>query len=149
MAEQIHPHQGATPHYVAARWLIERTPPQEEDITRRRPAVQEDSHSPRVDRNNELLARRNDVQNAIDELAEVEDRWDVAGTAAPKFRVSKAVSRKTRSHRRRHRRRSNSETGLDLEQGNRPIMSFVHEEGNEPFLNLYERYRAVNVKYFK
>ena len=29
------------------------------------------------------------------------------------------------------------------------MVSFRHAEGKKPFLSLYERYRAVNIKYFK
>ena len=57
--------------------------------------------------------------------------------------------RKSRS-RRHHRHQSyNSETETDKEEGEGPRVSFVHTVGIQPFLNLHNRYRTVEIKYFK
>ena len=61
------------------------------------------------------------------------------------YRVHKSRSR--RHH--RHRRHYSSESSTDSEEGDGPRVSFMHAEGTRPFLNLHERYRAVEIKYFK
>ena len=75
-------------------------------------------------------------------------------TARP--RVSKSHSR-----RRRHRRYDSdsstdsedgdydSDSSTDPEDNDANKVSFLHQEGNKPFLTLHERYRAVDIKYFK
>ncbi len=56
---------------------------------------------------------------------------------------------KSRSHRRHHHRRCDSQSSSDSEEGDGPMVSFLHAEGTKPFLSLHERYRAVNIKFFK
>lgn len=57
---------------------------------------------------------------------------------------------KSHSHKRGHRHRHSSESYLsDSEIGDGPRVSFLHDQGSKPFLKLHERYRAVNIKFFK
>lgn len=63
-------------------------------------------------------------------------------------RVHKSRSRKHKSRSRRHRYEYSS-SSTDSEEGAGERVSFLHEEGNKPFLSLHERYRAVDIKYFK
>ena len=55
---------------------------------------------------------------------------------------------RSRSHHRRHESSSRSSSS-DSEEGEGPRVSFIHQEGNKPFLKLHERFRAVDIKYFK
>ena len=56
---------------------------------------------------------------------------------------------KDRSRNRRHRHHSSDNSGSDTEDDGRQKVSFIYNEGNKPFLTLAERYRAVDIKYFK
>ena len=76
-----------------------------------------------------------------DELAYLRKQVD-------RYRVQKARTRKARSHRHRYLSSGSSSSSSDSE-GYGSRVSFKDNEGNKPFLKLHERYRAVNVKYFK
>ena len=66
-----------------------------------------------------------------------------------RYRVQKACARKACSHRCCYQSSGSSSSSSDSE-GYGPRVSFKdNNEGNKPFLKLHERYRAVNVKYFK
>ena len=77
-----------------------------------------------------------DLKNALQEL---EDQQ------YPRHRVHKSRSRRHR----RHRRYDSSDSDLDSEEGEGPMVSFLHAKGTYPFLTLHERYRSVEIKYFK
>ena len=61
----------------------------------------------------------------------------------------KLRQRRQPSRHRRHSSEYSEAESEDSEAGDRPMVSFLHHEGNRPFLTLYEHYPAVNLKYLK
>ena len=61
------------------------------------------------------------------------------------YRIHKSRSRR----RHRYYRHYLFEFNSNLEEDNSPRVSFMYIKDTRPFLNLYKRYRAVDIKYFK
>ena len=68
-----------------------------------------------------------------------------------RFKSHHGSRHRFKSHHRRHDSSSESSgsSSSDSKTENESRVSFLHEEGNKPFLKLHKRFRTVDIKYFK
>ena len=83
-----------------------------------------------------------DLAGGLQEIKSVLASFEERLNTHKSFRVQKKRS----SRHRRHLVIEDSETESE-EEG--PMVSFTHARGTRPFLSFHERFRAVDVKYFK
>lgn len=118
----------------------------------------ESSHHPVQARSSSPLARTKAKVNPFSLIVCAQAGERTLRTRRPNFEVEststvyeKARARMARSHRRRHcsSESSSSSSSSDSEEGYGPRVSFKDNEDKKSHFELHERFRAVNVKYFK